>query len=149
MNDNVYFCAAFIVTLLLTLWIGWYTIIVILVLSIILGVIYHKNEKKTKKYIGNGDAFASSVGIFAFGCVMVLICMFFKGCVLGLTEGPSYEKIERRTRIHTTDGDKMPTISEQGEYHNAGTGERQVEYGGSIEQKKDIEAADKLIENGY
>lgn len=75
--------------------------------------------------------------------------MFFKGCLGGLTKGPSYEQIERRTRIHTVDGDVMPTMSEDGEYHNAGTGERQVEYGGSIEQQKDLEAADELIRNGH
>ena len=42
----------------------------------------------------------------------------------------------------------MPTMDKSGEYHNAGTGERQLEYGGSKEQQEDLEFADELIRNG-
>ena len=147
MNNNFYFYLCIVVAFLLCLWIGWYSIIVVVAFAIICSIYIYLSERKRKK-ASIGQTVFAGVALSAFGAIIVVICMLFKGCVLD-NHGPSYERIERRTKIHTPDGDKMPTMSEQGEYHNAGTGERQIEYGGSIEQKRDIEAADRLIENGY
>lgn len=143
MEDKEFYIAI-IVSFLLTLWLGWYAIIVLVILSIGIGVYLYITEKGK-----DGNAFFASLALSFFSVVLVAICMLFRGCVTGINSGPSYEKIERRTKIHTIDGDKMPTISDEGEYHNAGTGERQIEYGGSREQQQDIKAADRLIENGY
>ena len=138
--DDKLFYVAIVVAFLLTLWIGWYAIIVLVVLSICVGGYLSFKEK-------NGNGFFAFLTLSGISVVLVALSMMIKGCAN--ISGPSYDTIERRTKIHTVDGDKMPTMSEEGEYHNAGTGERQIEYGGSIEQERDIKAADRLIENGY
>lgn len=151
MKFEFWFYLVFVVILLLTFWIGWYAIIFIVVLSIVASILLYIGEKTNKKSVSTklsiSDLFAGIAGLALFGTIAVAICMMLKGCLS--ISGPSYDTIERRTKIHTSEGDKMPTMSDQGEYHNAGTGERQIEYGGSREQEQDIKAADRLIENGY
>lgn len=137
------------VVFIMTCWIGWYTILVIVALGILLSIYLYMNKKTKNKSAKKSDDlyFGIIASSLIGGTIVVAICMMLKGCLM--ISGPSYDTIERRTKIHTSDGDIMPTMYESGEYHNAGTGERQIEYGGSIEQKRDIEAADRLIENGY
>ena len=131
----------------LTLWLGWGAIIAVVALSVIAAIYLYVNEKRNTKKSIAGTCVFFSFALSVFGTFIVVICMLLKSCVNN--DGPSYERIERRTKIHTSEGDKMPTMDERGEYHNAGTGERQIEYGGSIEQQRDIKAAEKLIEDGY
>ena len=149
--DDIKIYAVIGCAFLLTLWIEWYAIPVIIAFVIIfLTIIYVRDRKKSDEDIGKIDGNTLLSGIFILSVAAVFVVatsMFLKGCIN--IKGPSREKIERRTKIHTSDGDKMPTMSKEGEYHNAGTGERQIEYGGSVEQKRDIEAADRLIEQGY
>lgn len=152
MKDESLFYVCVFVVFLLTLWLGWYTIVAVLIISIILAIcLYYddfKNSRGRKRRKTIGEIIFGAFVASAIGIAIVAGSMLFKGCFFG-KKGPSYDTIERRTKIHTIDGDKMPTISDEGEYHNAGTGERQIEYGGSIEQKRDLEAADRLIESGH
>ena len=155
-DEHLFYVSAFIV-FILTWWLGWYAIIPVIVLSLCFCLYnYIDDVKKDKelrkmeishKRLTIGEALLFSIVLSAVGSIIIGVSMLFKSCVND--DGPKYDKIERRTKIHTIDGDKMPTMSEHGEYHNAGTGERQIEYGGSIEQKRDIEAADRLIESGH
>lgn len=156
-DDNKFYLPAILIIIAFTLWIGWYTIIPVIIIAFCFSIYHYidsKNKAKTMKEKGIyynrmtvGEVILSSVIISVVGLIFIAVCMLFKSCVND--DGPGYDKIERRTKIHTIDGDKMPTMSEHGEYHNAGTGERQIEYGGSIEQKRDLEAADRLIESGH
>ena len=144
MDVGCLFWVSFAVIFILVFWIGWYALPVC-VLCIFLYMLY--------RYVKGKESFAEffgyTIALSIIPAILVVVFMFMKGCMGGLTKGPSYEQVERRTKIHTVDGEVMPTMSDEGEYHNAGTGERQVEYGGSMEQKKDLEAADKLIRDGY
>jgi len=51
-----------------------------------------------------------------------------------------HKKIEKG---YSSDEDYTPTFSKDGEYHNAGTGDRQIQYQGSREQKSDLEDIDR------
>ena len=138
------FCIVFSVIFILVFSIGWYALPVC-VLCIFLYLLYDYRKGKYSLAV----CLRNTILLSIVPAVLIVVIMFFKSCIGAATSGPSYERIERRTKIHTDDGDVMPTISDEGEYHNAGTGERQVEYGGSIEQQKDLEAADELIRDGY
>lgn len=147
MSEEAFFYICVFLSIFLTLWLGWGAIIAIIALSIIAAIyLYVEERRRTKKSIAGTCVFAA-FALSVLGSIIVSFCMLLKSCVNN--DGPSYERIERRTKIHTSEGEKMPTMDERGEYHNAGTGERQVEYGGSIEQQRDIKAAEKLIEDGY
>lgn len=157
MSEDAFFYICVFLSIFLALWLGWYSIIPVVVLSFcfsiylyIDGIREEKTRKKNKTYYKRttlSEVLLAFVVLSVIGSITITACMLLKSCVNN--DGPSYERIERRTKIHTSEGDKMPTMDERGEYHNAGTGERQVEYGGSIEQQRDIKAAEKLIEDGY
>ena len=51
-----------------------------------------------------------------------------------------HKKIEKG---YSSDEDYTPTFSKDGEYHNAGTDDRQIQYQGSREQKSDLEDIDR------
>ena len=113
-----------------------------LVVIVIIGL-YVKFIKGTEK-----EKSFPLVSIIILSIIGTFIFTGFGSCCGGLTKHSSRGTIEHRTKIHTDRGDRMPTIDESGEYHNAGTGERQLEYGGSREQQEDIDFADELIREG-
>lgn len=113
-----------------------------LVVIIIVSLYYKfiKGTKEEEKFPLGGLIILAIIGTIVFTGI--------GSCCGGSTKHKSWNTIERRTKIHTDHGDRMPTIDESGEYHNAGTGERQLEYGGSKEQQDDIDFADELIREG-
>ena len=117
-------------------------ILIPLVIIIIIGL-YFKFVKGTKEEQGFPLA-----ALIILALIATFIFTGIGSCCGGSTKHSSWRTMERRTKIQTDHGDRMPTIDERGEYHNAGTGERQLEYGGSREQQEDIDFADKLIREG-
>lgn len=117
-------------------------VLIPLVVMVIMSLYYKfvKGTEKEKGFPLGGLIILAIIGTFIFTGI--------GACCGGTTKRRSWNTMERRTKIHTDRGDRMPTIDESGEYHNAGTGERQIEYGGSREQQNDIDFADELIRQG-
>ena len=109
MSDETIFTIACIITILLCLWIGWYTLIVVLLFAVITAVWMYVDSSKKDEYLKKnniyhkrmtlGDVFLYSAINSIIGTIIVVMGMLFRGCVND--DGPSYERIERRTKIHT------------------------------------------------
>lgn len=65
-----------------------------------------------------------------------LIALFVISCNGNNTE-------RKRTKGYSSDPDFTPTMDDRGEYNNAGTGEKQIQYQGSSQQQNDLNAIDE------
>ena len=65
--------------------------------------------------------------------------------ILGVTMVSCGESSQprRMSTGYSSDKDYTPTMDSRGEYHNGGTGDRQVQYQGSSEQQSDLDAIDR------
>lgn len=64
--------------------------------------------------------------------------------------GGSSSRYEKKTfNGYSSDPSFTPTKSDAGEYHNAGDGERQVQYQGSSQQQSDLKAIDDEVTTAY
>lgn len=75
---------------------------------------------------------------FAKAIFIALCLVCFIAC-----ESDNSKRIDKG---YTSDPDYSPTFSEDGEYHNNGTGDRQIQYQGSREQQNDLEAIDRYMQ---
>ena len=80
---------------------------------------------------------AVSFLVFAFGFVGLVSVV---SCGNSTTSTTPAEKIDKG---YTSDKDYSPTLDSRGEYHNNGTGDRQIQYQGSREQQQDLDAIDE------
>lgn len=75
------------------------------------------------------------------GAVFIVVALgMFIGCTKCGSEDDSRRRIERG---YSSDPDYSPTFDSRGEYHNNGTGDRQIQYQGSREQQRDLDAIDR------
>ena len=73
----------------------------------------------------------------------VLIVIFILGFLALRNCGSSSYDYKKIDKGYTTDPDYSPTFHKDGQYHNNGTGDRQIQYQGSREQKNDLDAIDR------
>ncbi len=75
-----------------------------------------------------------------FGIITLAICV---GLLYTCMYDDSSSKRKRIDKGYTSDPDYSPTFDSRGDYHNNGTGDRQIQYQGSREQQRDLDAIDK------
>ena len=80
------------------------------------------------------------IGFFKKTATLLLFSFVIVSCG---GDGGGGKRIEKG---YTSDPDYSPTFSEDGEYHNNGTGDRQIQYQGSREQQNDLEAIDRYMQ---
>lgn len=80
------------------------------------------------------------IAIVAFAVLYIALSGFVTYSLLGCND--ERRRIERG---YTSDKDYTPTFDSRGEYHNNRTGERQIQYQGSREQRKDLDDIDRYM----
>ena len=97
-DDNIFYLPAILIIIAFTLWIGWYTIIPVIIIAFCFSIYHYidsKNKAKTMKEKGIyynrmtvGEVILSSVIISVVGLIFIAVCMLFKSCVNDDGPGP-------------------------------------------------------------
>ncbi len=94
------------------------------------------SEKKYEKIKSDCESFLIAV------VIMLVFNVLFFGCIYCTDDDYSHEKLDKG---YTSDPSYSPTLDERGEYHNNGTGDRQIQYQGSREQRRDLDDIDQYM----
>jgi hypothetical protein len=79
------------------------------------------------------------------GAVFSVIILALVGSCLGCNDN-NYRN-EQIDRGYTSDPNYKPTFDSRGKYHNNGTGDKQIQYQGSREQRNDLDAIDRYAKD--